>query len=171
MKKSRLSVVFFFFAVLGFCSLATAQEQSGENFDSFLKKFTSSAEFQLSRIKFPLATPIFLIDEDETEKEVPFAEAEWPLLSAKDLEVSKITTTDGVYFGRFAVKEKDHVEYESGLEESELDLNVIFDLIDGKWYVTDCYNGIVYGAVSVGEFDATVYEVQQKNEKFMKKHP
>lgn len=171
MKKSRLAVIFFLFAVLGYCSLATAQEQPDASFDSFLKKFTSSAEFQLSRIKFPLATPIFLIDENENEKEVPFTEAEWPLLTAKDFEVSKISTTDGVYFGRFAVKEKDHVEYEAGLEESELDLNVIFDLIDGKWYVTDCYNGIVYGAVPVGEFDATVYEVQQKNEKFMKKHP
>lgn len=171
MKKSGLSVVFFLFSVLGCCSLAAAQDQPDADFDSFLKKFTSSAEFQCSRVKFPLATPIFVIDENENEKEMPFTEAEWPLLTAKELEVCKINTTDGVYFGRFAVKDKDHVEFEAGLEESELDLSITFDLIDGKWYVTDCYNGLAYGSVSASEFDATVYEVQQKNEEFIKKHP
>ena len=60
------------------------------------------------------------------------------------------------------------VEFEAGLEESELDLSVIFDLIDGKWYVTDCFHGI-YGGIPVDDFDATVYEVQQKNEQFIKK--
>ena len=74
MKKSRLSLVFFLFVLFGYCSLAVAQEQPDASFDSFLKKFTSSAEFQFSRIKFPLATPIFLMDENENEKEVPFTE-------------------------------------------------------------------------------------------------
>ena len=32
--------------------------QSGEDFKSFLDKFTSSAAFQYTRIKFPLKTPI-----------------------------------------------------------------------------------------------------------------
>ena len=37
--------------------------QSGEDFKSFLDKFTSSAAFQYTRIKFPLKTPITLLAE------------------------------------------------------------------------------------------------------------
>ena len=36
--------------------------QSGEDFKSFLDKFTSSAAFQYTRIKFPLKTPITLLE-------------------------------------------------------------------------------------------------------------
>ena len=35
--------------------------QNGEDFKSFLDKFTSSAAFQYTRIKFPLKTPITLL--------------------------------------------------------------------------------------------------------------
>ena len=47
--------------------------QNGEDFKSFLDKFTSSAAFQYTRIKFPLKTPITLLaDDGETEKTFPF---------------------------------------------------------------------------------------------------
>lgn len=47
--------------------------QDGEDFKSFLDKFTSSAAFQYTRIKFPLKTPITLLaDDGETEKTFPF---------------------------------------------------------------------------------------------------
>ena len=47
--------------------------QDGENFKSFLDRFTSSAAFQYTRIKFPLKTPITLLaDDGETEKTFPF---------------------------------------------------------------------------------------------------
>ena len=36
----------------------------GEEFKSFLDKFTSSAAFQYTRIKFPLKTPITLFEYD-----------------------------------------------------------------------------------------------------------
>ena len=55
--------------------------QSGEEFKAFLDKFTSSATFQYTRIKFPLKTPITLLaDDGETEKTFPFTKEKWPLL-------------------------------------------------------------------------------------------
>lgn len=170
MKRSLFAVSLVLFLQVINLTGAFAQDAPDASFNAFLGKFTSSAEFQYSRVKFPIATPLFLMTADGNEQEVPFGQEEWPLLEAKDLKECKINTQDGVFFGRFTVKENDHVEFESGLEESELDLNVIFDLIDGKWYVTDCFNG-VYGSVPVEDYDATVYEVQQKNEAFIKKHP
>lgn len=170
MKKSLFAISLLLVLQMVSLTKVVAQDAPDASFDSFLKKFTSSAEFQYSRVKFPVATPIFLLTADGNEQETPFTQEEWPLLEAKDLKEYKLNTQDGVSFGRFAVKDRDHVEFEAGLEESELDMSVIFDLIDGKWYVTDCFNG-VYGSVSVEDFDATVYEVQQKNEAFIKKRP
>ena len=55
--------------------------QDGEDFKFFLDKFTSSAAFQYTRIKFPLKTPITLLaDDGETEKTFPFTREKWPLL-------------------------------------------------------------------------------------------
>lgn len=170
MKKSLFAIFLFLLLQVVNPSLIMAQNESDASFDVFLKQFVSSAGFQLSRVKFPIATPIFLVDENGNEQEVPFTQEEWLLLGEKDVKEFKQNTQDGVYFGRFTVKDKDHVEFESGLEESELDLSITFDFIDGKWYVTDCFNGI-YALVPITDFDATVYEVQQKNEQFAKKHP
>ena len=41
-----------------------AVAQSGEDFKPFLDKFTSSAAFQYTRIKFPLKTPITLLADE-----------------------------------------------------------------------------------------------------------
>ena len=170
MKKSLFAISVFLFMQVVNLAAVMAQNEPDASFDAFLKKFTTSAEFQLARVKFPVTTPIFLVDDNGNEQEVPFTQEEWPLLGEKELKEFEQNTQDVIYFGRFAVKEENHVEFESGLEESELDLSLIFDLVDGKWYVTDCFNGI-YGAVPAADFDATVYEVQQKNEQFLKKHP
>lgn len=170
MKKTLFAVsLFLLFQVVNLSSVA-AQQEPDAGFDAFLKKFTSSAGFQLSRVKFPVTTPIFLVDENGNEQEVPFTQEEWALLGEEDVKEFRRNTQDGVYFGRFAVKDKEHVVFEAGLEESELDLSITFDLIDGQWYVTDCFNGI-YGGVPIADFDATVYEVQQKNEQFADQHP
>ena len=42
--------------------------QDGEDFKSFLDKFTSSAAFQYTRIKFPLKTPITLLADEKPRK-------------------------------------------------------------------------------------------------------
>ena len=59
----------------------------GEEFKSFLDKFTSSAAFQYTRIKFPLKTPITLFEDDgETEKTFPFTKEKWPLLDSETMK-------------------------------------------------------------------------------------
>ena len=170
MKTSKLLFSFLLFFIAGCFTAASAQDSADQDFDSFLKKFTSSAEFQYYRVSFALETRIVLTREDGTEQEMPFTMAEWPLLTADELKEFRKEEPDGIIFGRFTVKKTDHVEYESGLEESELDLSIVFDRVDGKWYVTDCYNGW-YGSVSPEDIEAVVYDVQQKNQEFEKKHP
>lgn len=170
MKTSKFILSLLLFVLAGCLTPATAQDGGDKDFDSFLKKFTTSAEFQYSRIRFPLETPIVLSGGDGPEQELPFTMAEWPLLGTDDLKEFRKEDQDGIYFGRFTVKNPDHVEYESGLEESELDLSIVFDRVDGKWYVTDCYNGW-YASVTPDDIEPAVYEVQQKNQEFEKKHP
>ena len=47
--------------------------QDGEDFKSFLDKFTSSAAFQYTRIKFPLKTPITFVGRWRRNREnIPF---------------------------------------------------------------------------------------------------
>lgn len=146
------------------------QNEADKDFNTFLKQFVSSAEFQYSRVRFPLETPIILVGADGTEHEIPFTMEEWPLLGKDDLKVFKKKTPEGILFGNFSIQDKDHVEYEAGLEESELDLNVVFDLVDGKWYVTDCFNSC-YATATPEDIDGIIYEVQQANRKFMEKYP
>ena len=78
MKAIRF--VFCLFAALMLTTLnGLAAEE--EDFKTFLQKFTSSASFQYSRIKFPLKSPIALLKDDgETEQTFPFTREKWALL-------------------------------------------------------------------------------------------
>ena len=113
--------------------------QDGEDFKSFLDKFTSSAAFQYTRIKFPLKTPITLLaDDGETEKTFPFTREKWPLLDSETMKEERITQEEGgIYVSKFTLNEPKHKIFEAGYEESEVDLRVEFELQDGKWYVVD----------------------------------
>ena len=147
--------------------------QDGEDFKSFLDKFTSSAAFQYTRIKFPLKTPITLLaDDGETEKTFPFTKEKWPLLDAETLKEERITQEEGgIYVSKFTVNEPTHKEFEAGYEESEVDLRVIFDLIDGKWYVTDCYTGWYGYDLPIDDLNETVKQVKEENDTFKELHP
>ena len=73
-----------------------AVTQSGEDFKPFLDKFTSSAAFQYTRIKFPLKTPITLLaDDGETEKTFPFTKEKWPLLDSETMKEERIAQEEG----------------------------------------------------------------------------
>ncbi len=132
--------VFCLFAVLMLTTTNSQAAAANEDFQAFLKKFTSSASFQYSRIKFPLKTPIALLEEDgETEKTFPFTRDKWALLGEDAFKEERITDEEGgVYVSRFTVNTPKHKEFEAGYDESEASLRVVFELIDGKWYVTDC---------------------------------
>ena len=79
--------------------------QDGEDFKSFLDKFTSSAAFQYTRVKFPLKTPITLLaDDGETEKTFPFTKEKWPLLDSETMKEERITQEEGgIYVSKFTL--------------------------------------------------------------------
>ena len=121
-----------------------AAETAEETFQSFLKKFTSSASFQYTRVKFPLKTPITLMTDDgNSEKTFPFTQEKWPLLDSETMKEERIEQEEGgIYVSKFTLNEPVHKVFEAGYEESEIDLRVEFEqAADGKWYVVDCYTG------------------------------
>ena len=81
--------------------------QTGEDFKSCLDKFTSSAAFQYTRVKFPLKTPgTLLADDGETEKTFPFTKEKWPLRYSETLKEERITQEEGgVYVSKFTLNE------------------------------------------------------------------
>ena len=89
MKAIRF--VFCLFAALMLTTLnGLAAEE--EDFKTFLQKFTSSASFQYSRIKFPLKSPIALLKDDgETEQTFPFTREKWALLDEETLKEGRTT--------------------------------------------------------------------------------
>lgn len=148
--------------------------QAGEeDFQVFLEKFTSSAAFQMTRIKFPLKTPITLMTDDgNSEKTFPFTKEKWPLLDNETLKEERITQEEGgIYVSKFTANTPKHKAFEAGYEESEVDLRVEFDLIDGKWYVTDCYTGWYGFDLPISELKQTIQQVQEENNAFKEVHP
>lgn len=171
MKKYNWVISALF--ILMFAHTYSLAAQNGEDFKVFLKKFTTSATFQYSRIKFPLKTGIILsAGDDEHEKAFPFTKKEWPLLDSEAFEVVRDEVEgDGVFVSKFTVMQPTVVEFESGYEDSELDLSTHFDLIDGKWYLTDCYTSWYNFGVLASELPQVIKEVQAENKAFIKEHP
>lgn len=176
MKVTRLFVVFLLTALLFHCnsSAAITSLQGGDkDFASFIKHFTESAAFQYSRIKFPLKTPITLMaDDGKSEKTFAFTKEKWPLLSSELMkEKNESSPNGGTYIAKFIIDNPTHKEFQAGYEDSEIDLKVVFDLIDDKWFVTDCYTGWYNFELSIGEFKEAVRHVQVENATFSKVHP
>lgn len=148
--------------------------QAEEDFKSFLDKFTSSAAFQYTRIKFPLKTPITLMTDDgNSEKTFPFTKEKWPLLDIETLTEERITQDEGgIYVSKFTLNEPKHKIFEAGYEESEIDLRVDFQLQpDGKWYVVDCYTGWFGYDLPISELKKAIQDVQEENATFKEVHP
>lgn len=152
---------------------AESAQAGEENFQTFLEKFTSSAAFQLTRVKFPLKTPITLMTDDgNSEKTFPFTKEKWPLLDSETLKEERITQEEGgIYVSKFTVNDANHKEFEAGYEESEVDLRIEFDLVNGQWYVTDCYTGWYSFDLPIGELKQTIQQVQEENNAFKEIHP
>ncbi len=152
---------------------AESFQTGSEDFKTFLDKFTGSAAFQMTRIKFPLKTPITLMTDDgEHEKTFPFTKEKWPLLDSETLREESIEEEGGaVYVSKFLVNEPKHKEFQAGYDESEYDLRVVFDLIDGKWFVTGCYTGWYAFDLPISELKLTIQQVQEENAAFRELHP
>ena len=168
-----IHLVFCLFAVLMLTTTNGHAAATNEDFQAFLKKFTSSASFQYSRIKFPLKTPIALLEEDgETEKTFPFTRDKWALLGEDAFKEERITDEEGgVYVSRFTVNNPKQKEFEAGYDESEASLRVVFELIDGKWYVTDCYTDWYNFDLPISELPETITTIEEENKAFEEMHP
>lgn len=152
---------------------SNSMASGGEDFMTFLRKFTSNASFQYSRVKFPLKSPVALLKDDgETEQTFPFTHEKWPLLDEDTFKEGRVTEEEGgTYVSRFTVDEPAHKEFEAGYEESEPSLRVVFELIGGKWYVTDCYNDWYSSDLPADELEETIRAVQEENNAFKASHP
>lgn len=150
-----------------------AVDSAIENFESFLKKFTTSAAFQYTRIKFPLKTPITLMTDDgNSEQTFPFTREKWPLLDSETLKEERIIQEEGgIYVSKFTLDEPAHKIFEAGYEESEVDLRIEFEYIDGEWYVTDCYTAWYGFDLPITELEETVLQIQEDNKTFEEMHP
>lgn len=170
MKSIRFVLCLFAALMLTIPNGLAAEE---EDFKTFLRKFTSSASFQYSRIKFPLKSSIVLLKDDgETEQTFPFTREKWALLDEETLKEGHIAEEEGgTYISRFTVNEPAHKEFEAGYDESEPSLRVVFELADGKWYVTDCYNDWYNFDLPVSELEETIQAVQEENKAFEELHP
>lgn len=169
-----MKAIHYVFCLFTALMLTTLNSQAAEeDFNAFLQKFTTSASFQYSRVKFPLKTPITLLKDDgETEQNFPFTRDKWALLDEETLKEGRTTEEEGgVYVSLFTVNEPAHKEFEAGYEESEPLLRVVFDLIGGKWYVTDCYNDWYNFDLPVSELKETIQTVQEENKAFEETHP
>ena len=77
----------------------------------------------------------------------------------------------GTYISPFTVNQPAHKEFEAGYDESEPSLRVVFELTDGKWYVTDCYNDWYNFDLPINELEETIQAVQEENKAFEELHP
>lgn len=171
MIKRKILVLTSMFALLLTCNYSVALGKD-KDFKSFLENFTNSASFQYSRVKFPLESSIVLLDEGGNEKKFPFTREKWPLLESEMFKEEKIEQEEGgSYIAKFVLNELKRKEFESGYEESELDLRVVFELIDGEWFVTDCYNAWYSFDLPAEEFDDTIRQVQEHNDFFTEQYP
>ena len=172
MKKNSLIICFLFLSLFANILFVTATP-AAEDFNLFLKKFTNSSAVQYSRERFPLKAEIVLsLGDGEGEKSFPFTKNEWPLIDEETfVEERNEVEGEGVYVSKYTVKEPTHVEFEAGYEESEFDLRVCFDLVNGKWFLTDCFTGWYNFSVLASELRKTVLEVQSENKDFINQHP
>ena len=141
---------------------------AGEDFKSFLHKFTSSASFQyslssnahLSRVKGKVCS-------------VSPSSCNNTIGDFKGNLIREYWNEEegGVYISRFTRDEPAYKEFEAGYDESEPSLRVVFELVDGNWYVTDCYNDWYNLDLPIGELEETVRTMQEENKSFEELHP
>ena len=169
MKVKRFVLCLFMLTLIGGICFISCGNTSKAKAESDVAAETAEETFQ----SFPLKTPITLMTDDgNSEKTFPFTQEKWPLLDAETLKEERITQEEGgIYVSKFTVNEPTHKEFEAGYEESEVDLRVIFDLIDGKWYVTDCYTGWYGYDLPIDDLNETVKQVKEENDTFKELHP
>jgi hypothetical protein len=113
-----------------------------------------------------------LLDDAERERSFAFTREKWPLLDAETFRVERIAQEEGgIYTSHYTLNEPRHKVFEAGYEESEIDLRVDFELIGGRWYVTDCYTSWYSFDLPAAELRATIQQVREENAVFRELFP
>lgn len=172
MEKSRAIITVLLVILIQWTNNPLCAQEQDASFEEFLSKFTSSASFQYSRIKFPLESEIVLMDENQQERSFPFTKEKWPLLNSEMFSVGRVELEEGgTIVSKYVLVEPDRREFESGYEESELDLRVVFQRIGGKWFVIDCYNAWYSFDLLAEELEEVIEQVTEENRYFREDYP
>lgn len=163
----------FLFVLLIAAGKVSHAQQVPEDFTAFLAKFTSSASFQYSRIRFPLESDILLLNDNEEEVAFPFSQEKWPLLEMESFNVGRtfLDEEESYYLSGFVLDEPERKEFEAGYEESDLDLRVVFVLVGGEWLVVDCYNSWYSYDLPAEELEEVIDQVKSENLLFIQTYP
>jgi hypothetical protein len=103
---------------------------------------------------------------------VSFTKEKWPLIDEEVLKAERIVNDDGsVYVSQYTEDTPAKKVFEAGYEESEIDIHIEFELIDGKWFVTDCISGWYGGDMMVSELKDAVRQVAEDNTAFREMYP
>jgi hypothetical protein len=97
-----------------------------EDFEEFYEKFVSDKDFQIERVKFPVMGAN-IIDYEESEE---WTTENWGMLSDIDKVDQNELTVE-------VLKDDNRVEHKIYLPNSGFGITYAFELIDGKWYLTE----------------------------------
>lgn len=171
MNRKRIYLYVLSLVLMSFITLNTYAKN--EDFNTFIKHFVTSAEFQYSRVKFPLKSPIVIVS-DSLQKEilVPFTKDKWPLIDSTVIVEDRVEELEGgVFVSEYIVNEPDKKVFRAGYEESEFELYLVFNLIDQKWYVVDCYTAWFAFLSSLEELNEVLKELRSENALYVECFP
>ncbi|MDD2200660.1 MAG: hypothetical protein PHF99_04930 [Bacteroidales bacterium] len=100
--------------------------ETNEDFEEFYKKFVSDENFQIERVKFPVIGSN-IIDYEESEE---WTTENWRMLS----DVSNVDQNE---FTVEILEDDNRIEHKIYLPNSGFGITYTFELIEGKWYLTE----------------------------------
>lgn len=110
--------------IMASCSKKVAISKIDEPFDAFYDQFHSDAEFQLSRVQFPLEGELVSIDGGE-----PWTKEDW------EPHLQKVTEISDPDYDTELVKKDNEVIDKVWLRDSGFSIERRFQKIKGKWYL------------------------------------
>lgn len=96
-----------------------------ENFESFLKKFSSDKDFQFSRIQFPVNNKVYNTDTGQFEN-LFIPKADWTFSNFNNKLYSKKVTEENAK--KFILNIQ--------IDDTGVHIDYIFELINGEWFLT-----------------------------------
>jgi hypothetical protein len=146
MKRTLL--IMMLIAITTACSLKKNEipkeffirEDEVESFDIFCESFYSDSPFQMSRIIFPLSSSNIDSSSNDLNESIAsaFSKENWTILKNNVFrDKDSIIDVDGRVYKKRISKTKESVIESLYIEDSGCFTTLKFDLIKGKWYLTD----------------------------------